>query len=201
MDAKKKNNFKKCFNIKNLHKSIIFKKSQHEFLLNSDENDFNTNLLVSKSIYDIDTFSADDLRGSLKRAKENPIEPFKFLTNIDGTYDSVNLNDTQMSKSTDIDIRLASLSKRIQLNKSLLKKTSQRMKDINFITEKNNSITSRNLNNNFSKIDDKNSDENSLIIKDDSRIDEMQRVLKNTIGVLSRMKEIVSKESVSEQLN
>ncbi|XP_046626181.1 uncharacterized protein LOC124307974 [Neodiprion virginianus] len=106
----------------------------------------------AKTIYDVDVMTPDDIRKTLARIDSNTAKPFSFLTDI--------IDDPQNEKRklttqgicdqeldpTDIDLQLASLIKRVELNRSLLEKTNQRIKDVNFITERNRMILLRDMN-------------------------------------------------------
>ncbi|XP_046828822.1 uncharacterized protein LOC124428606 isoform X2 [Vespa crabro] len=86
-----------------------------------------------------------DLEDSLKRAKENPTEPFAFLTKIpiEDTIEGSALTKTK-NESTEIDIKLANLMKRIELNKVLLEKTNQRVRDIDYLVKRSELILPKN---------------------------------------------------------
>ncbi|KAF7995064.1 hypothetical protein HCN44_004536 [Aphidius gifuensis] len=86
-------------------------------------------------LLDVDKLSSDELNNSIERVKKNPIEPFKFLTNIIDDSNGL-LNEKKIiPKQTEIDIKLATLSRRIQMNKSILEKAFKRVKDIDFLVE------------------------------------------------------------------
>ncbi|XP_011302525.1 uncharacterized protein [Fopius arisanus] len=78
-------------------------------------------------IQDVTDLSYEDLKISLSRAKEEAVEPFTFLNNISDELQASYV----VPRDTDIDIQLAALSQRIELNKSLLEKTNARIKRIN----------------------------------------------------------------------
>ncbi|KAF7383844.1 hypothetical protein HZH68_014601 [Vespula germanica] len=102
--------------------------------------------LLGKSKFDdIDKLTPKDLEDSLKRAKENPIEPFAFLNKIsvEGTIEENILNKAK-NESTEIDIKLANLMKRIELNKTLLERTNQRVKDIDSLVKRSELILPKN---------------------------------------------------------
>ncbi|KAL2737691.1 uncharacterized protein V1478_001777 [Vespula squamosa] len=102
--------------------------------------------LLDKSKFDdIDKLTPKDLEDSLRRAKENPTEPFAFLTKIP-VEDTIEGNVLTKAKneSTEIDIKLANLMKRIELNKTLLEKTNQRVKDIDSLVKRSELILPKN---------------------------------------------------------
>ncbi|XP_015116207.1 uncharacterized protein LOC107040584 [Diachasma alloeum] len=76
-------------------------------------------------IQNVDELSYEDLKRSIDRVRTEAVEPFTFLSNI---ADDVEL---RVPRDTDIDIQLSALSQQIQLNKSLLEKTNNRIKRIN----------------------------------------------------------------------
>ncbi|KAK0161451.1 hypothetical protein PV327_009920 [Microctonus hyperodae] len=123
-----------------------------------------------------------DLCESLVRVEKNPMEPFSFLKNITG-----DINDTktlksnsvdQVSNSTKIDIEMATLLQRIQLNKSLLEQANDGVKMFNSLIKK--------------KIEENESTNiSSCVLSEEnySSIDEMQRIFKLTIGNLNKVKD------------
>ncbi|XP_046828821.1 uncharacterized protein LOC124428606 isoform X1 [Vespa crabro] len=102
-------------------------------------------LLRNTKFDDVDKLMPKDLEDSLKRAKENPTEPFAFLTKIpiEDTIEGSALTKTK-NESTEIDIKLANLMKRIELNKVLLEKTNQRVRDIDYLVKRSELILPKN---------------------------------------------------------
>ncbi|XP_035740692.1 uncharacterized protein LOC118449793 isoform X1 [Vespa mandarinia] len=102
-------------------------------------------LLRDTKFDDVDKLMPKDLEDSLKRAKENPTEPFTFLTKIpiEDTIEGSALTKTK-NESTEIDIKLANLMKRIELNKILLEKTNQRVRDIDYLVKRSELILPKN---------------------------------------------------------
>ncbi|XP_047366442.1 uncharacterized protein LOC124955687 isoform X1 [Vespa velutina] len=102
-------------------------------------------LLRNTKFDDVDKLMPKDLEDSLKRAKENPTEPFAFLTKIpiEDTIEGNTLTKTK-NESTEIDIKLANLMKRIELNKILLEKTNQRVRDIDYLVKRSELILPKN---------------------------------------------------------
>ncbi|XP_011639886.1 uncharacterized protein LOC105428959 [Pogonomyrmex barbatus] len=88
------------------------------------------------SFYDIDNVSSKELQASLCRIKENPREPFSFLTNISDEY----MNDKRLpTKPTEIDMQLAAVVKRIESSKILLEEAKSYVEDI-YLRAKQNDI-------------------------------------------------------------
>ncbi|XP_043273082.1 uncharacterized protein [Venturia canescens] len=83
---------------------------------------------------------------SLIRLKKNATEPFTFLNNILDEKQSNVHNPVKKAKPTEIDLQLATLTRRVQLNKSLLERTNERVKEINFLVECNMMAAARELN-------------------------------------------------------
>ncbi|XP_043465041.1 uncharacterized protein LOC122500251 isoform X2 [Leptopilina heterotoma] len=129
----------------------------------------------------------------LNRVKENSIEPFQFLNNV---LKEVN-DDDDIQRSmkrttyTDIDFQLASLMKRIESNVSILEKTKQRIKDINFITEKNKILASSELSDN--KETSQINEQEKLKIElsnEHPEIDAVQHMLNSTLQIVQGIKKI-----------
>ncbi|XP_051160593.1 uncharacterized protein LOC127281117 [Leptopilina boulardi] len=131
----------------------------------------------------------------LHRVKKNPIEPLQFLSHVlDEVNDDDDNNQSSISRTThtDIDFQLASLIKRIETNVSILERTNQRVKDINFITEKNKILSSRELNNyNKETLSQINEDELKTELNiEHPEIDAVQHMMNSTLQILKRIKKI-----------
>lgn len=78
------------------------------------EKKFSKNLSKIKFAYNIDKLSSEDLKKSLERIRENPIEPFAFLTKIPCINENFpdlkikssasKISSVAMPKLTDIDV-------------------------------------------------------------------------------------------------
>ncbi|XP_029158018.1 uncharacterized protein LOC114930392 [Nylanderia fulva] len=90
------------------------------------------------SLYDIDEMSSEELYASLRRIAESPQQPFSFLANISNEFTDSNQSSIETGKSTEIDIQLAAVAKRIESTKILLNKAKSYIEDIRLCAEQNN---------------------------------------------------------------
>ncbi|XP_048516087.1 uncharacterized protein LOC105685948 isoform X1 [Athalia rosae] len=106
----------------------------------------------SKTVYDVDRMSPDQIRESLCQVDARTTKAFSFLADIQSDNEEEDrVKPTRISKDhelspTDIDLQLSSLVKRVELNRALLEKTNQRIKEINFLAERNKMISIRDMN-------------------------------------------------------
>ncbi|XP_033214618.1 uncharacterized protein LOC117171419 isoform X2 [Belonocnema kinseyi] len=155
--------------------------------------------ISADSVYNVDDLSTEDLHDSLHRISKNPQEPFKFLSHILDNVDTQNHSPLCRSKPTDIDRQLASLVRRVEMNKSLLERTNQRVKDINFIVEKNKILASKELDydkDSLSKMGD--CDDKTEPNFEHPGIDAVQRTMKDTLQMLECIKKVASGDAVDE---
>ncbi|CAL1679717.1 unnamed protein product [Lasius platythorax] len=89
------------------------------------------------SLYDIDGMSLEELYASLCRITENPRQPFSFLANISNEFADGNQSSMETGKSTEIDIQLAAVAKRIESTKILLDKAKSYVEDIRLRAKQN----------------------------------------------------------------
>ncbi|XP_025261991.1 uncharacterized protein LOC112637166 [Camponotus floridanus] len=87
--------------------------------------------------YDIDGMSPEELYASLNRITENPQQPFSFLANISNEIADNQSSIKTEKESTEIDIQLAAVAKRIELSKILLDKTKSYVEDIRLRAKQN----------------------------------------------------------------
>lgn len=87
--------------------------------------------------YDIDGMSPEELYASLRRITENPQQPFSFLANISSEIADDNQLSMKTEKSTEIDMRLAAVAKRIESSKILLDKTKSCVEDLRLRVKQN----------------------------------------------------------------
>ncbi|XP_046750311.1 uncharacterized protein LOC124413634 [Diprion similis] len=168
----------------------------------------------AKTIYDVDVMTPEDIRKSLARIDANTAKPFSFLTDIidDPQNEKRKLttqgNCDQELNPSDIDLQLASLVKRVELNRTLLEKTNQRIKDINFITERNRMVSLR----------DMNYDEDSFLLMKEAgdmkrpvspadlssvshpAIDELQQTISSTIKMLEYVHKMSNEDLALEEI-
>ncbi|KMQ93253.1 glucosamine--fructose-6-phosphate aminotransferase [Lasius niger] len=81
--------------------------------------------------------SPEELYASLCRITENPRQPFSFLANISNEFADGNQSSMETGKSTEIDIQLAAVAKRIESTKILLDKAKSYVEDIRLRAKQN----------------------------------------------------------------
>lgn len=100
-----------------------------------------TKKFLSPLLCDIDQMTPKDLQQCLKRAKEEPLQPFSFLNKIPSEENPEKKTSSKTrDETTEIDIQLSNLIKRVELNRILLERTNQRVKDIDFLVKRSESI-------------------------------------------------------------
>ncbi|XP_012283881.1 uncharacterized protein LOC105701596 [Orussus abietinus] len=155
----------------------------------------------SKCLYNVEEMSGTDLQASVHRLKEDPVEPFSFLRNV---FDDV--AHSEEKEPTDVDLQLKTLLKRVELNKTLLERTNQRVKDVNFLVERNGILASRDLNydeKSFLKIKESGepAEDSSVSKIKHPGIDELQRTMKVTMEMLKHIKKIALGETRLEDID
>ncbi|XP_015181179.1 PREDICTED: uncharacterized protein LOC107068872 [Polistes dominula] len=177
---------------------IIVEKGNYEKLFGSKKSSF--------SLCDVDKIKLKNLQDSLKRAQENPTEPFTFLNKIP-VEDTIEGNSFVKAKneSTEIDIQLTNLMKRIELNRILLERTNQRVKDIDNLVKRSELILPKNQiydENIFKKMKSAETTESSKIASqvEYPEIEEFHRTMNTMKDVLNYMKKISKGEVVLDDL-
>ncbi|XP_043488415.1 uncharacterized protein LOC122515214 [Polistes fuscatus] len=147
-----------------------------------------------------------NLQDSLKRVKENPIEPFAFLNKIP-VEDTIEGNTFVKTKneSMEIDIQLTNLMKRIELNRILLERTNQRVKDIDTLVKRSELILPKNQiydEKIFKKMKSADTTESSKIASqiEYPEIEEFRQTINTTKDVLNYLKKISKGEMVLDDL-
>ncbi|XP_024935586.1 uncharacterized protein LOC107275100 isoform X2 [Cephus cinctus] len=159
----------------------------------------------STSVMEFNDLTPQDLQDSLIRARENPVEPFKFLCGILDDVVSDQHISVESTKATDIDLQLAALTRRIELNRNLLDMTNQRVKEINYLTEKNKVLASRDLAYDeecFLKLKEAGDPGTTESVPETVHpgIDELRRTMDQTREMLRHVKKISNREMKIEDL-
>ncbi|KAK2588118.1 hypothetical protein KPH14_004173 [Odynerus spinipes] len=150
----------------------------------------------SPVLCDTDRMTPEDLQACLRRAKENPMQPFSFLTKIpDEEKIETNAFSKATNQSTEIDTQLAHLIKRVELNRTLLERTNQRIKDIDLLVKQSESILPKNQfydEEVFMKMKSSGITEPSKVVSDveHPEIEEFCRTMSDTKDILDYVKKI-----------
>ncbi|KAI4492278.1 hypothetical protein M0802_009859 [Mischocyttarus mexicanus] len=198
MESKNKTSLRNKITSESLDK-IITEKRNNEKLFDLKKSSF--------SFYDVDKITSKNLEDSLRRAKENLNEPFTFLNKIpvEDTIEGNSLIKTKNIESTEIDIQLTNLIKRIELNKTLLERTNQSVKDIDNLVKRSELILPKNQiydEKIFQKMKLTNKTQSSKIASqvEYPEIEEFHRTMNETKDVLNYMKKIAKGEMVLNDL-